>query len=394
MKRIFTLLVTILMCQTILAQSTLVGFDVSALTGGNGNYGPSPLPPTTSATNATVTGLVRGSGVGTTGTGAQRAWGGVGFNYTNAADAITGNAFFTTSVTANANYLSSFSSIDYNYRRSATGPGSALIQYQLGTSSFVDITTVTFTSTSSSGSTLSPIDLSGITQLQTVGAGIQVTFRIVPYGATSAAGSSYIFDVANSTALDFAITGSLQFVAPLSVSELNAAKQGSSVNLGWILGCSSNEVTYSVERSANGVSFGALDSKTVSRERCDQPFQFVDNSPLKGTNYYRVKSSNIDGELKYSQIAQVKFAGTAAGIKVFPTLTTGAATIYVETAEAGKASFQVMDMNGRVVKTMNVSLVNGANNIQLNVANLAAGKYLVQGIIGNEKTSVVSVVKQ
>jgi len=49
-------------------QRTLIGWDVSALTGGAGNYGPALLPPTTNAPNLTTTGLMRGSGVVTNGT--------------------------------------------------------------------------------------------------------------------------------------------------------------------------------------------------------------------------------------------------------------------------------------------------------------------------------------
>jgi hypothetical protein len=61
---------------------------------------------------------------------------------------------------------------------------------------------------------LSPINLSGISNLQNVGAGTNVTFRIVNWGGTSSAGTWYVFDVANSSALDFALQGT---VAPVVV---------------------------------------------------------------------------------------------------------------------------------------------------------------------------------
>ena len=52
----------------------LVGWDVSALPGGLNNYGPSPFAATTNATNLTVTGLARGSGVKTSGTASAGGW--------------------------------------------------------------------------------------------------------------------------------------------------------------------------------------------------------------------------------------------------------------------------------------------------------------------------------
>ena len=51
------------------------------------------------------------------------------------------------------------------------------------------------------------IDLSGIAALQNVDASNLVTFRIVNYGASGAGGTWYVYDVANSSAPDFAVQG-------------------------------------------------------------------------------------------------------------------------------------------------------------------------------------------
>jgi hypothetical protein len=68
---------------------------------------------------------------------------------------------------------------------------------------------------------LSPIDLSGIAALQDVGAGTNVTFRIVNWGGTSSNGTWYIFDVSNSIALDFELRGTVSpAVVPLTPIQL------------------------------------------------------------------------------------------------------------------------------------------------------------------------------
>jgi hypothetical protein len=82
-----------------------------------------------------------------------------------------------------------------------------LIQYEIGSAGFSNITSVSYSSSSSSGATLGPIDLSAIAPLQNVSGGATVTFRIVNWGGTSTNGTWYIFDVTNSTALDFAVQG-------------------------------------------------------------------------------------------------------------------------------------------------------------------------------------------
>ena len=185
---------------------TLVGWDMS----GQANYGSSPLAPTTNASTLTVVaGLTRGTGVATSGTAAARAWGGVGFTGANEADAVGASQFATFTVAANAGYKVSYGSLSkFDYRRSSTGPPSGELQYQVGSGGFIDITNLSYAVSTSAGGSLSPIDLSGFSPLQNVGAGTNVTFRIVNYGGGSG-GTWCIFDVGASTALDFAVQGTL-----------------------------------------------------------------------------------------------------------------------------------------------------------------------------------------
>lgn len=197
--------------QRSLAQSvTIVGFNMSTQPGGANNFGASPLAPTTTATNVTATGLTRGSGVSVSGTGAARGWGGTGWNVATASEAITASKFATFTVKANDGYTLSLNSIDpFSYRRSATGPPSALIQYQINSGGFTDITTVSFPATTAGGGQVGATSLSGITALQNLPSTTTVTFRIVPFGASGSGGTWYIFDVVNTTADDLAVTGTV-----------------------------------------------------------------------------------------------------------------------------------------------------------------------------------------
>ena len=158
--------------------------------------------------------LTRGSGVSTIATGAARGWGGVAWTAASEAAAITANQFATFAVSAQATFKVSFTSINqFDYRRSATGPAGGVLQYQIGSGAFVDITAISYPSNTTAGGSQSPINLSGISALQNIGSGTNVTFRIVNFGGGSA-GTWYIFDVTNSTALDFVVQGTVQ--APIT----------------------------------------------------------------------------------------------------------------------------------------------------------------------------------
>jgi len=200
---------------------TLAGWDVHGLPGGTGNYGPSPYSPTTTAPNLTVGGLTRGSGVGTGGSGAARAWGGNNFTGSDENAATNANQFATFAVAAQAGYRVSFASISkFDYRRSPSGPASGVLQYQIGSGAFNDVTSLSYPTNTSGGASLSPINLAGISALQNVGPGTNVTFRIVNYGGGSG-GTWYVFDVANSTAPDLVVQGT---VSPTNAPDLVISK--------------------------------------------------------------------------------------------------------------------------------------------------------------------------
>jgi hypothetical protein len=190
--------------------AVLAGWDVHALAGGTNSFGVSPLVASSSDTNLTVGGLTRGVGVLTTGTAAARAWGGNDWLATSAAAAVSANDIVTFTLSAKPGYQVSLSSISrLDYRRSSSGPSSGVLQYQLGTGAFNDITTLGYSSTASTGASIAAINLSGIASLQNIPAGTTVTFRLVNYAGTNTGGTWYIYDVANTTASDLEVSGTV-----------------------------------------------------------------------------------------------------------------------------------------------------------------------------------------
>jgi 2',3'-cyclic-nucleotide 2'-phosphodiesterase (5'-nucleotidase family) len=198
--------------------AVIAGWDTSTQPGGANNFGASPLTASAADVNVTVGALTRGTGVATTGTGAARGWGGTTWNSVSAPAAVTANQFVSFTVTPKTGYTLSLSSLSrFDYRRSATGATSGVVQYQIGAGAFTDIATVSYTSTSSAGAAVSPaISLSGIADLQNIAAGTTVTFRIVNYGASGATGTWYIFDQAVSTANDLELSGTASAATPVA----------------------------------------------------------------------------------------------------------------------------------------------------------------------------------
>jgi len=102
---------------------------------------------------------------------------------------------------------------------------------------------------------------------------------------------------------------------PVTFIDIKAAVQSKQVNVKWNVGQEVNIQRYALLRSANGMEFseiGNVDAMQLSS------YQFVDQHPEIGNNYYKVKGIGIDGSIQYSKIASVKFGTNSQMITISP----------------------------------------------------------------------------
>ena len=189
--------------------TVLAGWDFNGVT----SYGTNDFQANTLAAGVNnPTGLTRGDGVGTGGSAAARGWGGTTWNSATQAAAITAGQYVTFTLTADPSTVLRLDSVDpFEYRRSGSGATLGALQYSTDGVSFTDITTsISYTSSASSGSTIAAIDLSTIADLES---GTTLTFRLVNWAA-SGTGTWYLYDVGDDVGTDdFAITGQVGTVS-------------------------------------------------------------------------------------------------------------------------------------------------------------------------------------
>ena len=199
---------------------TLATWELTGINTTTPAWGLSPLPAQNTSSAISTSGWTRGSGVlftaagvATTGTPAGNAWGGNGWDaYTtggagNFDSTVSRGDFVTIAFTVASGATVSFTSIPaHNIRRSSSGPSSGQWQYSLGASgTFVNIgTPVTWgTVTTGPGNPQPALDLSTISDLQSITGGTTVTFRIVNMGATSSGGTWYLNQVTSGRDITF-----------------------------------------------------------------------------------------------------------------------------------------------------------------------------------------------
>lgn len=181
---------------------------------GQSNFGASPLSVTTQSPNIYTSGFIRAPGVKTDTTAVSNSFGGNGFSSTTAANAVTNLQYIYFSVSSLAGSVLSLSKINagYNFRTSSSGPTSGIWQYQVGLSSFVNLGNVKLSAGTSAGVVQSAIDLSSISELQSLREDDVVTFRLVLYGG--AAGGTFYFYEPTSDNSNFMLSGFIENGVP------------------------------------------------------------------------------------------------------------------------------------------------------------------------------------
>jgi hypothetical protein len=184
-------------------------------------------------------------------------------------------------------------------------------------------------------------------------------------------------------------------VLPYYADKLNGSKQGNINLLDWNVSCvGSPFIDITLERSADGRNFTALQQQNATYARCEQRFNYTDASPLVGANYYRVKIVTPEGKVRYTTIVVIlnKEKGFEL-ISLAPNPAIGKATLTLTSAKAGKIEIVVRDITGKNVSGKSITVIAGNNPIDMNFATLGAGTYSITAINAEGELKTIRFVK-
>lgn len=170
---------------------------------------------------------------------------------------------------------------------------------------------------------------------------------------------------------------------PVSLSDFRGHQEGSNNVLQWTTVTESNNAGFELQRSADGMNFSGLAMINTRAENGNSSttinYSFVDQKPLAGDNFYRLKQVDRDGKYSYSEIVTMKSRSNEVEItSVFPNPAKTELSLVLTAPAAERVTVVVTDLTGKVVLQQATDLVRGANQVKLQVQQLAAGSYLVK----------------
>jgi hypothetical protein len=184
-------------------------------------------------------------------------------------------------------------------------------------------------------------------------------------------------------------------VLPISIEFFKGSKLATGNFLDWKVTCTSaSTVELTLERSADGRDFKAINTQNESAARCLQGFDYIDARPLAGANYYRLKITTPDGATRYSTIVVIlnKSNGFEL-ISIAPNPVKDRAILTLTSAKAGKMEITVSDIAGKIVSKQSIVVIAGNNPVPLSVATLGAGTYTIAAVNAEGETKTTRFVK-
>jgi hypothetical protein len=202
-------------------------------------------------------------------------------------------------------------------------------------------------------------------------------------------------DISPNANVEPATTGGSMTFLPSTLVNWKAALIKNKVQLNWSTTIERNADYYIIEKSTDGKNFteaGRVDAGINSENRKD--YSFTENAGInEGIVYYRLKSADLDGKRRFSDVIAVRVAGVTAstGISTFPNPVINHLNITLPANWSGKrVTVNVYNVNGIMVKQLVKETASKTEKVDVNY--LQPGMYIVKAVSGNE-TAVQQVIK-
>jgi hypothetical protein len=185
---------------------------------------------------------------------------------------------------------------------------------------------------------------------------------------------------------------------PVTLSKFGVTKEGSVSLAAWITESERNNSHFNLQRSLDGNSFttlGQVSTKAVNgNSDVALNYDFTDESPEIGHNYYRLEQVDQDGNLSYSKIVDVVWGADGSIVSIYPNPATDKLNVDVSISKVAQLEVRLLDMSGRVIKSTLQQTVKGMNNVTLDLSDIATGVYGVQIYQNNNLIHTSKVNKQ
>ena len=161
-------------------------------------------------------------------------------------------------------------------------------------------------------------------------------------------------------------------ILPITLQSFTAKEKGDDVQLNWDISSNSNPSSFEIERSIDATSFSGIG--TVQSNSSTQ-YSFTDQAPFRGTAYYRLKMTDMNGITTYSATIGIRLAATSANnINIYPTIVTGNSFFVTAGSNIRNAVITITGLNGNIIVKQNAGNITAGQAVRVSTGAANTGK--------------------
>ena len=181
---------------------------------------------------------------------------------------------------------------------------------------------------------------------------------------------------------------------PVRFISFTANCDNNKVLLTWKTGQEQNSNHFDIQRSPDGIQWTVIDNQPAARNSStERSYSFMYNEPLQ-KGYYRIAEYDLDGRVQYSGILRSACAVTDE-FRLWPNPVHDRVFINIATRNASQVMIKVFDSKGALVKMQTATVLQGSNQLNVDMKSLANGFYSISLDWNNgHMRKIVQLLKQ
>ena len=174
------------------------------------------------------------------------------------------------------------------------------------------------------------------------------------YQANGAASGTSCTEQVLDNASNLNYNANFSITSPLSIDMvfLNGAATDEDIKVRWVVQNDVDITKYEVQKSDNGLNFNTIQSSTSNRNIASSTYLYTDESPIFGTNYYRIKSYNINNTVNLSPVFRIYFGKVGNTIFIYPNPSGPELKVRLAAVKKGNYRMSVFGTNGQTIATV------------------------------------------
>jgi hypothetical protein len=210
---------------------------------------------------------------------------------------------------------------------------------------------------------------------------------IVPFGINS--------NTSSNASNRFKIVFETLATLPVKLSSIKAYVKNKGVQVDWTTESEEGTGYYEVERSTNGQQYLVIGFAKAKNSGISAAYNFFDNSPNAGDNFYRIKATEKSGDIKMSDVVKVHVAQTKKTISITNNPVSGSSiNLLFNNLTPGQYNVVLITSTGEKVLSTKLAYAGGVVNQTIDLrSHLSTGVYQLQIANGTLNKTLPVLIK-